>query len=79
MRSSNRDAAGLIAEIVDKLVPKAEIEPEIGYAHLDLRGHLMWAGPAKADRSAVRNGTCVAFINQMADYKPPLATWARSA
>src|SRR5687767_10311799 len=50
---------------VAALVPKAEIEGEMGDAHMGLQARLMSQALRKLTAATNRNNTCVVFINQL--------------
>jgi recombination protein RecA len=52
----------IVVDSVAALVPKAEIEGEMGDAHVGLQARLMSQALRKLTAATVRNGTCVAFI-----------------
>ena len=59
-------AVDLIAvDSVAALVPKAEIEGEMGDAHMGLQARLMSQALRKLTAATSRNATCVVFINQL--------------
>ena len=55
----------IVIDSVAALVPKAEIEGEMGDAHMGLQARLMSQALRKLTAAASRNATCVAFINQL--------------
>ncbi|MGC9986768.1 MAG: recombinase RecA [Polyangia bacterium] len=59
----------IVVDSVAALVPKAEIEGEMGDAHMGLQARLMSQALRKLTAATSRNATCVVFINQM-------PTWA---
>jgi recombination protein RecA len=50
---------------VAALVPKAEIEGEMGDSHMGLQARLMSQALRKLTAATCRNNTCVVFINQL--------------
>ncbi|MEP6654690.1 MAG: DNA recombination/repair protein RecA, partial [Myxococcales bacterium] len=50
---------------VAALVPRAEIEGEMGDAHMGLQARLMSQALRKLTAATARNNTCVTFINQL--------------
>jgi recombination protein RecA len=55
----------IVIDSVAALVPKAEIEGEMGDAHMGLQARLMSQALRKLTAATARNNTCVAFINQL--------------
>src|SRR5512134_23403 len=55
----------LVVDSVAALVPKAEIEGEMGDAHMGLQARLMSQALRKLTAATARNNTCVVFINQL--------------
>src|SRR2546421_6090850 len=55
----------LTIDSVAALVPKAEIEGEMGDAHMGLQARLMSQALRKLTAATNRNNTCVVFINQL--------------
>ena len=55
----------LVIDSVAALVPKAEIEGEMGDSHVGLQARLMSQALRKLTASIARSRTCVVFINQM--------------
>jgi len=55
----------IVVDSVAALVPKAEIEGEMGDAHMGLQARLMSQALRKLTAATARNATCVAFINQL--------------
>src|SRR5512141_618192 len=55
----------LVIDSVAALVPKAEIEGEMGDAHMGLQARLMSQALRKLTAATSRNNTCVMFINQI--------------
>ena len=55
----------IVIDSVAALVPKAEIEGEMGDAHMGLQARLMSQALRKLTAATSRNATCVAFINQL--------------
>jgi recombination protein RecA len=55
----------IVVDSVAALVPKAEIEGEMGDAHMGLQARLMSQALRKLTAATNRNNTCVAFINQL--------------
>src|SRR5690606_985583 len=47
------------------LVPRAELEGEIGDSHVGLQARMMSQAMRKVTATAHRTGTCVIFINQI--------------
>jgi recombination protein RecA len=65
----------IIVDSVAALVPKAEIEGEMGDSHMGLQARLMSQALRKLTAATCRNNTCVVFINQM----PTLASGQEGA
>ena len=63
MRSSGIDV--LVVDSVAALVPKAEIEGEMGDAHVGLQARLMSQALRKLAGTIAKSRTCVVFINQL--------------
>ena len=55
----------IVIDSVAALVPKAEIEGEMGDAHMGLQARLMSQALRKLPAATSRNATCVFFINQL--------------
>src|ERR1051325_5472985 len=55
----------IVVDSVAALVPKAEIEGEMGDAHLGLQARLMSQALRKLTAATARNNTAVVFINQL--------------
>ena len=55
----------IIVDSVAALVPRAEIEGEMGDSHVGLQARLMSQALRKLTSSAQRNGTTIVFINQI--------------
>src|SRR5262245_12277804 len=55
----------IVVDSVAALVPKAEIEGEMGDAHMGLQARLMSQALRKLTAATSRNNTCVIFINQL--------------
>ncbi len=55
----------IVVDSVAALVPKAEIEGEMGDQHVGLQARLMSQALRKLTAAAHRSGTCVMFINQL--------------
>jgi recombination protein RecA len=55
----------IVVDSVAALVPKAEIEGEMGDAHMGLQARLMSQALRKLTAATNRNSTCVVFINQL--------------
>jgi recombination protein RecA len=55
----------LVVDSVAALVPKAEIEGEMGDTHVGLQARLMSQALRKLTGNISRSGTCVVFINQI--------------
>jgi recombination protein RecA len=55
----------IVVDSVAALVPKAEIEGEMGDAHMGLQARLMSQALRKLTAATSRNSTAVAFINQL--------------
>src|SRR5271157_1963250 len=55
----------VVIDSVAALVPKAEIEGEMGDAHMGLQARLMSQALRKLTAATSRNATCVVFINQL--------------
>jgi recombination protein RecA len=55
----------IVIDSVAALVPKAEIEGEMGDAHMGLQARLMSQALRKLTAATSRNNTCVIFINQL--------------
>ncbi len=55
----------LVVDSVAALVPKAEIEGEMGDSHMGLQARLMSQALRKLTGIAARSGTCILFINQL--------------
>jgi recombination protein RecA len=55
----------IVIDSVAALVPKAEIEGEMGDAHMGLQARLMSQALRKLTAATSRNATCVFFINQL--------------
>jgi recombination protein RecA len=55
----------IVVDSVAALVPKAEIEGEMGDAHMGLQARLMSQALRKLTAATARNATCVVFINQL--------------
>jgi recombination protein RecA len=55
----------IVVDSVAALVPKAEIEGEMGDSHVGLQARLMSQALRKLTGTISRSGTCVIFINQL--------------
>src|SRR5947207_415207 len=55
----------IVIDSVAALVPKAEIEGEMGDAHMGLQARLMSQALRKLTAATARNNTAVIFINQL--------------
>jgi recombination protein RecA len=55
----------IVIDSVAALVPKAEIEGEMGDSHMGLQARLMSQALRKLTAATCRNNTCVVFINQL--------------
>lgn len=55
----------VVVDSVAALVPKAEIEGEMGDSHMGLQARLMSQALRKIGGSAAKTNTCVVFINQI--------------
>jgi recombination protein RecA len=55
----------IVVDSVAALVPKAEIEGEMGDAHMGLQARLMSQALRKLTAATAKNNTAVAFINQL--------------
>ena len=55
----------IVVDSVAALVPKAELEGEMGDAHMGLQARLMSQALRKLTAATSRNATCVVFINQL--------------
>jgi recombination protein RecA len=55
----------IVVDSVAALVPKAEIEGEMGDSHMGLQARLMSQALRKLTAATNRNNTCVVFINQL--------------
>ena len=55
----------IVVDSVAALVPKAEIEGEMGDSHMGLQARLMSQALRKLTAATSRNATCVVFINQL--------------
>ena len=55
----------VVIDSVAALVPKAEIEGEMGDSHMGLQARLMSQALRKLTAATSRNNTCVVFINQL--------------
>ncbi len=55
----------VVVDSVAALVPKAEIEGEMGDSHVGLQARLMSQALRKLTSTISRSGTCVIFINQL--------------
>jgi recombination protein RecA len=55
----------IVVDSVAALVPRAEIEGEMGDAHMGLQARLMSQALRKLTAATARNNTCVVFINQL--------------
>src|SRR2546423_3513845 len=55
----------VVIDSVAALVPKAEIEGEMGDSHVGLQARLMSQALRKLTGSIAKSKTCVVFINQM--------------
>jgi recombination protein RecA len=55
----------IVIDSVAALVPKAEIEGEMGDAHMGVQARLMSQALRKLTGAVSRSGTCIAFINQI--------------
>jgi recombination protein RecA len=55
----------IVIDSVAALVPKAEIEGEMGDAHMGLQARLMSQALRKLTGAVSRSGTCIIFINQI--------------
>jgi recombination protein RecA len=55
----------IVVDSVAALVPKAEIEGEMGEAHMGLQARLMSQALRKLTAATARNNTAVIFINQL--------------
>ncbi len=63
MRSGAMDV--IVVDSVAALVPKAEIEGEMGDTHMGLQARLMSQALRKLTGTSARSNTCVIFINQI--------------
>ena len=54
----------VVVDSVAALVPKAELEGEMGDAHIGLQARLMSQALRKLTGATSRSSTCVIFINQ---------------
>ena len=63
VRSGSVDV--VVVDSVAALVPRAEIEGEMGDAHMGLQARLMSQALRKLTAATNRNNTCVIFINQL--------------
>ncbi|MDP9326307.1 MAG: DNA recombination/repair protein RecA, partial [Candidatus Dormibacteraeota bacterium] len=55
----------LVVDSVAALVPRAEIEGEMGDSHMGLQARLMSQALRKLTASVAKSATCVVFINQL--------------
>jgi len=55
----------IVVDSVAALVPKAEIEGEMGDAHMGVQARLMSQALRKLTGAVSRSGTCIIFINQI--------------
>jgi recombination protein RecA len=55
----------LVVDSVAALVPKAEIDGEMGDSHMGLHARLMSQALRKLTASIAKSGTCVIFVNQL--------------
>ncbi len=55
----------IVVDSVAALVPRAEIEGEMGDAHMGLQARLMSQALRKLTGAVSRSGTCIIFINQI--------------
>ncbi len=55
----------IVVDSVAALVPKAEIEGEIGDAHMGVQARLMSQALRKLTGAVSKSGTCIMFINQI--------------
>jgi recombination protein RecA len=55
----------IVVDSVAALVPKAEIEGEMGDAHMGVQARLMSQALRKLTGAVSRSGTCIIFINQV--------------
>ncbi|MBX5482457.1 MAG: recombinase RecA [Myxococcaceae bacterium] len=55
----------IVVDSVAALVPRAEIEGEMGDAHMGVQARLMSQALRKLTGAVSRSGTCIIFINQM--------------
>jgi recombination protein RecA len=55
----------IVVDSVAALVPKAEIEGDMGDSHMGLQARLMSQALRKLTAATSRNNTCVVFINQL--------------
>ena len=55
----------VVVDSVAALVPKAEIEGEMGDAHMGVQARLMSQALRKLTGAVARSGTCIIFINQI--------------
>ena len=55
----------VVIDSVAALVPRAEIEGEMGDAHMGLQARLMSQALRKLTGAVSRSGTCIIFINQL--------------
>jgi recombination protein RecA len=55
----------IVVDSVAALVPKAELEGEMGDSHMGLQARLMSQALRKLTAATCRNSTCVMFINQL--------------
>jgi recombination protein RecA len=60
-----RSGAVIVVDSVAALVPKAEIEGEMGDAHMGVQARLMSQALRKLTGAVSRSGTCIIFINQI--------------
>ena len=63
MRSGAVDL--IVVDSVAALVPRAEIEGEMGDAHMGVQARLMSQALRKLTGAVSRAGTCIIFINQI--------------
>jgi len=55
----------IVVDSVAALVPKAELEGEMGDAHMGVQARLMSQALRKLTGAVSRSGTCIVFINQV--------------
>src|SRR5205807_7406968 len=62
---SSRAIDVLVVDSVAALVPKAELEGEMGDSHMGLQARLMSQALRKLTGIVSKSGTCLVFINQI--------------